>query len=197
MQKSRLMSRAVKFLTRAFSMQAQKNTNKKVTHILTAQLSLSLRFQKHMREQACPCILLSLLSWLGRFPSKTKANNFAATWEMRVGEPASYSALLWNSSPRASPRATDIASLWHTCRLTEVQMKHGFHILSRHYSVSLEVSGEFLKYTQHPPKLCVQVPPREWRRIQIYPKQKLPKVLVLVWAGGKGKVLILGQPKLT
>lgn len=62
LQKCGVMSRAVKFLTQAFSIQAQKNTNKNVTHILTEQLSLSLRFQQRVHEQACPCVLLSLSS---------------------------------------------------------------------------------------------------------------------------------------
>lgn len=54
--------------------------------------------------------------------------------------------------------------------------------ISPSYSVSLEVSEEFLKDTQSPPapQLFVQVPPGEWRGVQISPKQKFPKYLVLV-----------------
>lgn len=195
MQKCGVMSRAVKFLTQAFSIQAQKNTNKNVTHILTEQLSLSLHFQQRVHEQACPCVLLSLSSWLGRFPSKTKANNFARYMRNEGWRACFFLHSSLNLISKGYPTDNrQIFSLKTHAGGEKYKRNVDSYIFPQLLSKPTEVSGEFLKCTQRPPKLCVHVPPGERRGIQISPKEKIPKCLVLVWADGKGK---LGQPKFT
>lgn len=131
---------------------SEKHKQKCDSHIwMTRQLSLSFQFQQHMHEQACPCVLLPLLSWLGRFPSKSKANSFACY--MRNEDRRNFFLLcsslelISNGKPTGNRHSFSLK-----CADRQKSKKNMDSYIFPH---DLEVSEEFLEYTQYHRRLCM------------------------------------------